>query len=606
MIRKVFRLLLALALTSSTLGVLTLTARSALAAGPVELKVSPPSGSIDQEFTLSVIVKDSQKAVLETPEFQRSDIFTIEPLGRVFNQTEFNGQIELEFEYTFRLIPSPALRPGTYPLPAGTMVIDGSTVQLPRERIVLLESEGPRREGGSGKGAVDFAQAVDNITPYVGQQILYRAEIAGGPSFLRGNLDEIALNGFWRESMGDLGQQSRNLGSVTVHSLLEALYPANAGDVQIPERILVADLRKPRERSYRRAWNLMDDILGGDGGWESERRRLRATGLTLKVQPLPTPPFPPSGYIPVGLVSIHSSVDRESVIAGETVTMTIVVSGDANLRPFELQKPPAEQLKDFKLYEDKPTVEAIPTRNKVVMKKTFAVSFVPLRAGTLQLPQYELVTFNPTKREYERTATKPFTLQVTPSSSSEKLVVSGDRPAATATPAQPAETTVAPIEDLHPQMIGSPVLVRSSGEISMWQWLILFGAPMSALLARVTFKRRGRDSEAGAARRRDASGKVAATALASLGQGVTDQLPSKAFQILRRYLGERFMLPHERFSANELEGILKGRLPAELTGRLAVLLARLERSVYGGSDDADKRGLLEELRSVIEAIERNS
>lgn len=575
---------------------------TARAVGPVELKVDPPSGSVDQEFTLSVIVKDSQKAVLETPIFQRSDIFELEPLGRVFNQTELNGVLELEFEFTFRLTPSAALRPGTYPLPAGSIVIDGKTVQLPRERLVIVDSGNARREGETGSGTVDFAQAVDNISPYQGQQILYRAEIAGGPSFLRGNLDEIALKGFWRETMGDLGQQSRNLGSVTVHSLLEALYPTIAGEIQIPERILTADLRKPRERSRRRAWNLMDDILGdGAGPWESERRRLRAKGLTVNVQPLPPAPFPTAGYVPVGLVSIHNSINRTTLIAGETVTMTIVVSGDANLRPYEL---PKIQSEDFRIYEDKPQLEAIPTRTKVIMKKTFSISFVPLRAGTLKLPNYELVTFNPIKREYERSITKDFSLEVTPSSANEKLIVAGERPSATPTPSPQLDATPAPVEDLQPQFIGRDV--GRSGPARGLTLALLLGAPLSALLLRKIIERRGALRAAGAERRRDAAGKVATTALDSLARGVTDQLPSKVYQIVRRYVGERFMLPHEKYSANELEKVVQGKLTSETTDRLSKLLVRLERSVYGGATDSDMRGLLDEARAVIDSIERNS
>ena len=571
---------------------------------PVELRLSPPSGTVDQEFTLSVVIKNSQKAVIEMPTFQRSEIFTLESLGRVFNQTDINGQIELEFEYTFRLVPSTSLRPGTYPLPAGSIVIDGQMQQLPRERIVIIDQGNVRREGSPTGGAVDFAQAVDNTAPYVGQQILYRAEIAGGASFLRGNLDEIALKGFWRESMGDMGQQARNLGSVTVHSLLEALYPANSGEIEIPERILTADLRKPRERSFRRAWNLMDDILG-DGGWQSERRRVRAKGLSLKVQALPPPSQPTSGYVPVGLISVHSSIDRDSVIQGETVTMTVVISGDANLRPYELPKLSAAESNAFRVYDDKPKVEAIPTRNKVIMKKTFAISFVPQRAGSLILPRYTVVSFNPQKREYERVETKEFTLEVSPSSTNEKLIVSGDRPASDGQPSVKEDDNKPYTEDLRPQFVGAAVSAQNSGPGMRSLLAILFLAPFTALLIRIVRSRRGSFNLAAANRRRQTAGRIAVSALDSIADKHSDRVSSEVFEIVRRYLGDRFQLPQERFNSRELELVLRDSL-TDLTvmERLAQLLTRLERSVYGGAEVPDSKSLLKDARELIGALER--
>ena len=66
------------------------------------------------------------------------------------------------------------------------------------------------------------------------------------------------------------------------------------------------------------------------------------------------------------------------------------------------------------------------------------------------------------------------------------------------------------------------------------------------------------------------------------------------------------MLPHEKYSANELEKVVQGKLTSETTDRLSKLLVRLERSVYGGATDSDMRGLLDEARAVIDSIERNS
>lgn len=168
--------------------------------------------------------------------------------------------------------------------------------------------------------------AVDNPTPYVGQQITLRVWLYVPSSEVACDVQrEPQLTGFWNEPLIDRGQvrcarqfYSQNVGGwPMVAGIVRkiALFPTRSGRLEIGAPELVAEY-------------IEGDMFFG------QRRQLTARGPSVVVD-VREPPTAgrPAGYVPgrLGPLQIQASLDRPNAPTGETVTLTLRATGNGYL-----------------------------------------------------------------------------------------------------------------------------------------------------------------------------------------------------------------------------------------------------------------------------------
>lgn len=395
------------------------------ASAEVALQITPQRGSINDVFTLEVVLSGDDFDA--EPRFAPDEDFSLDPLGTSVSRQFINGMSSSSKTLTFRFIPKKPLKPGTYKSPAGQLE-GGSSRPLPQASFIVEKQDDPAlTEQGQDVAVV---QVLSDENPYIGQQILYRTNIATRLNLESASLEDVNLHGVIRESFGDKSEIQRVVNSVPptrVYSILEALFPNEAGELEVPGRALTAKVRIPSRRA--RARDPFDMFFGSPitqlRNYDVVTKRYFAPGVKLSVKPLPDLPSDSDGYVPVGTVNSSVDVSTRHVLEGESISMKIVVDGNANLRPLELGKPDQEDESNFKLYFDKPEIETSLDKGQIFFTKTFSIAAIPLKSGTLSLPRFSFYSFDPTTGQYTKHLTKPVVVQVSPNPNAGRLVIAG-------------------------------------------------------------------------------------------------------------------------------------------------------------------------------------
>jgi hypothetical protein len=180
----------------------------------------------------------------------------------------------------------------------------------------------------------------------------------------------------------------------------EVLIPLKAGKLEVPQFGINASWIQETRRTERRRPNSVFDLFqqGMFNMGEEVSRKLVSESMQLDVKPLPTPK--PSGFSDmVGAFTLKATVSDREIVAGETVTLTIDLSGQGAL----------DRMQDFKVrltgvrvYDDKPELsEKVEPGAGLVSTKRFKFAVVPQQPGELSLGNIKLTAFNPFTERYE-------------------------------------------------------------------------------------------------------------------------------------------------------------------------------------------------------------
>lgn len=612
-----------------TLGVLAflcVCCSASLVSAQVDVKVSvtPEKGTVQDVFELSVVVQGSRQSDVGTPVFAPSREFTLKNSGTAVRNSFAGGVQHAEVVFSFQVMPEAQLKPGVYELPAGQISIAGRAVKLAGARITIVNTADVQRAEPGDDSAIGFVQLVDNTQPYAGQQITYRAEIAADQTFVGGTLEDIDFKGFWREQLPGKEKETRARGNITIRSFLEVLTPKKAGAVEIPTRYLLAKIRVPRIPRRSGPRGLLDDPFFGENFFDNFpmlsqdnviSKRFAAAPLTLQVKPLPPAPVENPGYIPVGKVKLVASVDKKQVTQGESVTVRIIVSGDANLKPLEIPAFTPEQNKEFKRYDDTPEVKTALSGDKILQTKTFKIALVPLHAGVVQLPVFKILSFDPQTQQYETLITPAAEVQVEPSGDEQRLQISGPGAAAGLVEQKEEDkkrdiTIVA--EDLLPQHVGAYTFApRKEFPRSVLLIIVIF-LPLAGVWVHyhLAQKEKLRSDPALILQRNAFAKACSALAIADVpgaaqdGQTMVEVLRT----IINTYLNERFRTRVESLTPKETAAFVSKKTRNDSVGQAFVRLFELmETALYSGArpegmPDGQKT-MLREAERLIAAVE---
>jgi hypothetical protein len=281
---------------------------------------------------------------------------------------------------------------------------------------------------------------------------------------------------------------------------------------------------------------------------------------------------------------------------GDSATLNVVVSGNGNLRGFDL--PSLAGISDFKVYEDRPSFAVQPQGNDLVQTKAFKRALVPLKAGEFKLPPVGVSYFDPARGRYEVAQGEWIKISVSPSQEKEDFTLVK----ATAGPGLSAAVDVIGRDILPPHSQvrlekGTPDPIKSP------VYGMLFFLPFCGFFASLlVFRQREKVEKDAAGIRRKKAYARARGELSRVKKSLPGEDP-ESFRILSRiikdYLGDWFNISGGALAPLDAFDLVKKAGNIELAGQTREKLEKLEGYQFGAS-----RASAEERKEIYHSIQK--
>lgn len=393
---------------------------------------------------------------------------------------EFQGQSQSRMVVNFNVTSTVSFRYALTATRAGEYTL--GPVAIPTRAGVLRTTAVPLRVSPRGAaGALDELTAdLGSTRAWVGQVLVYHLRFETARQLVSGTWGAPSGPGFNAEASVKPGTAEYQVGQGSeLHTVSELFFPirlAREGSVTVPGGIYRGQFAVQGERrSGRRGGGIFDDLAAMS---QVSVETFSAPPRTLQVLELPTEGRPADFSGLVGSFSVRAEASGRDVAVGDTVTVSVEVTGDAPLGGIKL--PPLEGT-GFRVYEDQPSTEIRLVDGRIEASASFKRAIVPSAPGELVIPPTTLAWFDPVRGVYQQQSTEPITLTVSGSAAD----------AAVASFAGPERAEVGALaDDILP--------VRTEGEVDppwsgRWAALLLLpGAGGLAAAALTRLRRRPR------------------------------------------------------------------------------------------------------------------
>lgn len=181
------------------------------------------------------------------------------------------------------------------------------------------------------------------------------------------------------------------------------MYPQMTGKLEIPSITFTGTVIQ-----QNRNVDPFEAFLNGGSGYIEVKKKIKAPGLSIQVDPLPQRPTNFSGG--VGKFNISAQISKKEIKANEPVTIRVVIGGVGNLKL--IKQPIVNFPKDFDKYDAKITDKTKLTSNGVEGNMIYDFLAVPRNQGTYKIPAIEFIYYDVTSRTYKTIKTQSFNLEV--------------------------------------------------------------------------------------------------------------------------------------------------------------------------------------------------
>jgi hypothetical protein len=525
--------------------------------------------------------------------------FKIQSRGSSSRVQIVNGKINSGIDYNYILYPR---KTGTFTVGPASILVKGTKHESKPFTIQIL----PAQKEIDSSQDIFITSEVDKRNPYVNEQVLYtfrfyRAVRAVNPRLL----EDINFEGFYIEKLGKEKEFTVTRGGkkYVVTELKQAIFPTEAGKTEIPAARLQVDVMY---RSKRRG--LFNDPFFDDsffGVNQTKTKVLTAPAIPLNVRPLPAEGRPSSFTNLIGDFAISCSPAQKTLEVGDSVTLTVTVSGYGNI--WDAVEPKMDALADLKVYSDKPTLEKSVHEGRIRGVMTSKRALVPLKEGKITIPPLKMAFFNTRLQKYQQALTKPIQLNVLPSSEKEKLNLVE---ASGITPTKQAVKVIG--KDILPIHSSLDALRNQDFNPFTMFYCLLLAIPMVGYGAGLGIKRR-KDrlaNDQGFVRSSKAMGKFdkAQKEVAShLEDGASEECCRLISRAFKEYLGDKIDVVGSALTPQEAEGKLRERkIDQHLAQEVRMFLEVLEKAQFSTAAQVvqEREELLKRARKFVKALER--
>ena len=288
-------------------------------------------------------------------------------------------------------------------------------------------------------------------------------------------------------------------------------------------------------------------FFNGGSGYVEVKRSIKAPGLKLQVDPLPTRPSNFSGG--VGKFNITAQLNKKEVKANDPITVRVVIGGTGNLKL--IKQPVIDFPKDFDKYDPKITDKSKLTINGLEGNMIYDFLAVPRNQGKYTIPAIEFVYFDVRSNTYKTLKTEPFELNV----------LKGDGNSSS------ADFTIdMQNQDIHAIKTGKAKAQEVNdfffGSFLYWFSLITLLALFVILL--VIFRKRAIDRANISKMRGKKANKIAVKRLRLANKLMAENKQSEFYdEVLRAlwgYVGDKLNMPVEQLSKENISGRLADKM----------------------------------------------
>ncbi len=371
---------------------------SRLDAGTLTALVDKTVGTVDDQFvyTISISGKADEPVIPKVQGLQISKVGT----SQSYSMQGF-GSMTRKVEYRYVVV---ATKEGTYTIPSVSLKVDGDLQKTAPIRITVSNAAS---SGGGDDGddapPMFIQRDLKKNEVYTGEQVISKVKIYSRLRLLEAaNISENSSDFRRYNSKKENRYQKMHQGMpYDVIEVAEAYVPLKAGRLSLPAFKLKTKVAVPRKQNSRRSRDIFDDFFGGSmfGGSRSAVKVVRSKDDEIVVKPLPKEGRPSQFSNLVGQFGIDASLSSQNVDAGDTVTLTVDISGTgvlSGMNDLALEFDPS-----IKIYPDKPTLsERFQEGVGVVGTRTLKYALVPTVPGEYKIPDIVVHVFDPSQGKY--------------------------------------------------------------------------------------------------------------------------------------------------------------------------------------------------------------
>lgn len=392
----------------------------------VRLKASAPSTvPVEEPFQIQFEVNSDKVSSFKAPSMAGLEVIYGPAKSQMSSYQIINGRSSQSFSITYSYTVI-AHKVGTISIPAASAVADGHTVNSNTLRIKVVQGGGqsqPQRGGGGRQvqpssntaghaisGRDLFMTATANKTRVYEQEailVTYKVYSLVNLTQLDGKMPD--LKGFHCQEVNLPQQKSfttETHNGRTYRSLVwkqYVIFPQQTGKMEIPA-ITFEGLVAQENPSL----DPIDAFFNTGSSYVEVKKKLVTPKITIDVDPLPSKPSNFSGG--VGSYSLSSLSAPSTGRTGEAMTFKLTVKGNGNMKL--IKAPTIAFSKDFDVYDPKQKDNTKLTSGGVSGTVDYEYVVVPRHTGDYTIPAAEFCFFDINSKSYRTLRTQPVKVHI--------------------------------------------------------------------------------------------------------------------------------------------------------------------------------------------------
>lgn len=337
-----------------------------------------------------------------------------------------NGHTTSSSSITFTYIIC-ANKTGTFTIPAAQINSGGQTIKSNAIKITVgARQQGQHSQRGGGGGYDDEPQMRQAGSKISGSDLFikvsankqrvheqepilltYKVYTLVDLTRLDGKMPD--LKGFHTQEVPLPQQKSFKIETYngrpyrTVTWSQYVMFPQMTGKLEIPS-ITFEGIVIMQNRNI----DPFEAFFNGGAGYVEMKKKIKAPGITIQVDPLPNRPADFSGG--VGKFNISAQLNNKSVKTNDALTLRVIVSGTGNLKL--IKEPVVNFPKDFDRYDAKVTDKTKLTSSGLEGSMIYDFIAVPRNAGKYEIPPVTFTYYDTSSNQYRTVKSEGFTLDV--------------------------------------------------------------------------------------------------------------------------------------------------------------------------------------------------
>ncbi|MEZ4852958.1 BatD family protein [Flavobacterium sp.] len=346
--------------------------------------------------------------------FEQPDFAGFQVVGGPFQSTNFswiNGVKSFNRSYTYVLQPR---QKGNLTIKPAAIEYDGKiyktnavTIKVTDAIAVPKDPNSPDYKAGEG---IHLVAEVSNGNPYLNQPITVVYKLYFDPRFTVQNVREVEnpkYNGFWSQHI-DIAKleavpgtyNGKDYAMVVWRKVL--LYPQETGVKPLEPLKIDLDVLVPTRKNMGGFFSVMD--------YEKVAKTVSAGAKSITVKPLPEEGKPASFTGAVGSFDFKIKPSKTELKSGESLDLEISVSGNGNLKLFNLPKP--EFPSAFEVFDPQHQEQVQTPLSGMTGKISDTYTIVPQVKGKYTIKPIEFSYFDLATKSYKTITSETIEINV--------------------------------------------------------------------------------------------------------------------------------------------------------------------------------------------------